>query len=89
METLGNYLREERQKQGKTLKHIVQQTRISRTTLQAIEDDQYEQLPPASYLRGFLKLAVWQATPSPKIKYASAGSVSSLPALCLLEMSSR
>lgn len=56
METLGNYLREERQKQGKTLEHIVQQTRISRTTLQAIEDDQYEQLPPASYLRGFLKL---------------------------------
>jgi cytoskeleton protein RodZ len=56
METLGNYLREEREKQGKTLKHIAQKTCISRTTLQAIEDDQDELLPPASYLRGFLKL---------------------------------
>ena len=56
METLGNYLREEREKQGKTLKHISQKTCISRTTLQAIENDQDELLPPASYLRGFLKL---------------------------------
>jgi cytoskeleton protein RodZ len=56
METLGNYLREEREKQGKTLKHIAQKTCISRTTLQAIEEDQDELLPPASYLRGFLKL---------------------------------
>jgi len=56
METLGNYLREEREKQGKTLKHIAQKTCITRTTLQAIEDDQDELLPPPSYLRGFLKL---------------------------------
>jgi len=56
METLGNYLREERQKQGKTLKQIAEKTCISRTTLQAIEEDREDQLPPPSYLRGFLKL---------------------------------
>ena len=56
METLGNYLREERQKQGKTLKQIAEKTRISRSTLQAIEDDSEDNLPPSSYLRGFLKL---------------------------------
>ena len=56
METLGSYLREERKKQGKTLEQIAKKTCISRTTLQAIEKDQTEQLPPASYLRGFLKL---------------------------------
>ncbi len=56
METLGSYLREEREKQGKTLKQIAQKTRLSRTTLQAIEDDRDDLLPPVSYLRGFLKL---------------------------------
>lgn len=56
METLGKYLREERQKQGKTLEQIAQKTRISRSTLQAIEDDRDELLPPSSYFRGFLKL---------------------------------
>jgi len=56
METLGSYLREEREKQGKTLKQIAEKTCISRTTLHALEDDREDQLPPASYLRGFLKL---------------------------------
>ena len=56
METLGDYLREERQKQGKTLEQIAQKTRISRSTLQAIEDNRDELLPPALHVRGFLKL---------------------------------
>lgn len=56
METLGTYLREEREKQGKTLEYIAEKTCISKATLQAIEDDQNERMPPASYLRGFLKL---------------------------------
>ena len=56
METLGDYLREERQKQGKTLEQIAQKTRINRATLQAIEDNQDELLPPALHVRGFLKL---------------------------------
>ncbi len=56
MEKLGNYLREEREKQGKTLDDISCTTRISRVTLQAIESGADEKLPPASYLRGFVKL---------------------------------
>jgi cytoskeletal protein RodZ len=56
METLGEYLREERQKQGKTLEQIAQKTRISHSTLQAIEDNRDELLPPALHVRAFLKL---------------------------------
>ena len=56
METLGDYLREEREKQGKTLEQIAQKTRINRSTLQAIEDNRDELLPPALHVRGFLKL---------------------------------
>jgi cytoskeleton protein RodZ len=56
METLGDYLREEREKQGKTLEQIAQKTRINRLTLQAIEDNRDELLPPALHVRGFLKL---------------------------------
>jgi cytoskeleton protein RodZ len=56
METLGTYLRTERTKQGKTLDDIAQETRISRSMLEAIESDREDALPPPSYLRGFLKL---------------------------------
>jgi len=56
MDTLGNYLREEREKQGRTLDDIARKTRISRTMLEAIEADQDTLLPPAAYLRGLLKL---------------------------------
>jgi len=57
MESLGAYLREERQKQGKSLEAIAQKTRIRPAILQAIESGSEEtKLPPASYLRGFLKL---------------------------------
>lgn len=56
METLGDYLREEREKQGKTLEQIAEKTRISRSTLQAIEDNRDELLPPTLHVRGFLKL---------------------------------
>ena len=52
MDTLGSYLREEREKQGKTLVDIVRTTRISRTMLEAIESGQDTQLPPPLYLRG-------------------------------------
>jgi len=57
MEPLGSYLRQEREKQGRTLDEIARKTRISRTALKAIEFEQdNERLPPASYLRGFVKL---------------------------------
>jgi cytoskeleton protein RodZ len=56
METVGNYLRQKRREQGKTLEQIAEKTCITLTTLQAIEDDRDELLPPPSYVRGFLKL---------------------------------
>jgi len=56
MEQLGEYLRNEREKQGRALDDIARATRIARVTLQAIESGPEEKLPPVSYLRGFVKL---------------------------------
>jgi cytoskeleton protein RodZ len=41
---------------GLTLEEIFLQTRIATNTLEAIEDDRYDDLPPAVYLKSFLKL---------------------------------
>jgi len=56
METVGLFLKNERESQGKSLKDISEATRISKTTLQAIEEDIQELLPPFSYVRGFLRI---------------------------------
>lgn len=50
------FLKNERESQGKSLKDISVSTRISKATLQAIEEDIQELLPPFSYLRGFLRI---------------------------------
>ena len=41
---------------GLTLAQIFLQTRIATGILEAIEDDRFDRLPPAVYLKGFLKL---------------------------------
>jgi curved DNA-binding protein CbpA len=41
---------------GVPLERIVLQTRIATGTLEAIEEDQFNRLPPAVYLKSFLKL---------------------------------
>jgi cytoskeletal protein RodZ len=56
MEQLGEYLKNEREKQGKALDDIARATRIPRATLRVIESGPEEKLPPTSYLRGFVKL---------------------------------
>jgi len=53
--TLGQYFRLEREKRGITLEAIEKQTKISKQTLQFMEDDRLDVLPPRAFLRGFLQ----------------------------------
>ena len=53
--TLGQYFRLEREKRGITLEAIEKQTKISKQTLQFLEDDRLDVLPPRAFLRGFLQ----------------------------------
>jgi cytoskeleton protein RodZ len=56
METVGSFLKSEREKKKKSLKDISNATKISKTTIEAIEEDRKESLPPPSYVRGFLRI---------------------------------
>jgi cytoskeletal protein RodZ len=56
METLGQFLKEQRIKSNKSLDEIAQTTKIRKGLLNALEQDKYELLPPRSYVRGMIKL---------------------------------
>jgi flagellar biosynthesis protein FlhG len=50
----GGLLARVRESQGVELESISARTKIARAHLQAIEDEAYEKLPAAVYVRGFL-----------------------------------
>jgi len=55
MDSLGTYLRYERELRQISLEEISQMTRIPLRTLQHIEDDELDRLPGDVFVRGFLK----------------------------------
>lgn len=55
MKTVGSILREKREARGITLAKVEQATRIRARFLEAIENDDYSQLPSVSYAKGFVK----------------------------------
>ena len=55
MPTLGQLLRQERQKQNRNLADIASSTCISSRYLQAIEQDDFKQLPGGMFARSFVK----------------------------------
>ncbi|GAB5547601.1 MAG: helix-turn-helix domain-containing protein [Sandaracinaceae bacterium] len=55
MESLGTYLRNERELRQISLEEIAQTTRIPIRMLQRIEDDDLDALPGEVFARGFLK----------------------------------
>ena len=55
MDSLGTYLRHERQLKRISLEEIAQTTRIPLRMLQHIEDDHLDELPGEVFARGFLK----------------------------------
>jgi cytoskeletal protein RodZ len=54
METLGTYLKNQRESKKISLREVAKNTRVREHVLRAIEEDQYHLLPPATYVKGFL-----------------------------------
>ncbi|MBW2038625.1 MAG: helix-turn-helix domain-containing protein [Deltaproteobacteria bacterium] len=55
MESFGAYLRKEREARKASLEEICRATKIRRTILEAIEEDQREVLPPEVFVKGFIE----------------------------------
>lgn len=55
MRTVGQVLRQEREKKFYTLDEIEKATKIRKSLLEALEDGQYPKLPPATFVQGFIK----------------------------------
>jgi cytoskeletal protein RodZ len=53
-ETLGSYLKNQRESKKISLKEVAKSTRVREHILRAIEEDQHGLLPPATYVKGFL-----------------------------------
>lgn len=56
MESPGKYLKAERELRNLSLEEIAKFTKIKEDFLKAIEEDRYELLPPAVYVKGFLTI---------------------------------
>lgn len=54
-ETLGSYLREQRERRGMSPAELSRVTRIPLPSLEAIESDRFDELPGEVFVRGFLK----------------------------------
>ncbi len=55
MESLGQYLKQEREKRQVALPELAQLTRIPVRMLRGLEQDEYESLPADVFVRGYLK----------------------------------
>jgi cytoskeletal protein RodZ len=55
MRTVGQILKEEREKKFYTLDEIEKITKIRKELLQALEEGHYSKLPPATFVQGFIK----------------------------------
>lgn len=55
MQSLGSYLKKQRESLGYTLKEVADQTRIRMYYLEAIEEDNLNALPSEPYAKGFVK----------------------------------
>jgi cytoskeleton protein RodZ len=54
IESLGKYLKREREFRKISLREVAKNTRVRERILRAIEEDQYDLLPPTTYVKGFL-----------------------------------
>jgi cytoskeleton protein RodZ len=52
--SLGEYLRQEREKRGITIEQVASATKIGVKTLHSLEGDQYSELPAKPFIRGFV-----------------------------------
>lgn len=66
MDRVGELLKKTREQQHRTLSDIADVTRISKSTLAAIEEGKDGFLPPPSYVRGFLRLYATELSLDPE-----------------------
>ena len=57
-DSLGSYLRQERERQRVSLQDIAAATKIQLKFLEALESDAYDQLPAAPFVVGFLRACI-------------------------------
>lgn len=55
MQTIGQLLKQARKKKRKTLNQIALETKIPKTTLEALEDDNFANLPDPPFVKGFVR----------------------------------
>ncbi len=55
MESVGQLLRREREAQEKSLEDVAKDTKMSTSTLEALEDDRFSALPAQVYIKGHLR----------------------------------
>lgn len=55
MRTVGQILKEEREAKYYTIENIEKATKIRKELLEALEDDNYQKLPPPTFVQGFIK----------------------------------
>ena len=65
--TPGHLIRQAREDQGITLKELAENTRIPANLLEAIENDNYDQLSGSVYVRSFLKTCAQQLDLEPSV----------------------
>ena len=55
METVGQYLRRQRESKQMSIEEIARSTRVPMSSVERIESDQFDELPGEVFVRGFLK----------------------------------
>src|SRR5712692_6523140 len=65
-DSLGSYLRQERERQQVSLQDIAAATKIQLKFLEALEHDAYDQLPAAPFVVGFLRAYAQYCAMDPK-----------------------
>ncbi len=53
-ETLGTFLKNQRESKKISLREVAKNTRVREHILKAIEEDRHDLLPPHTYVKGFL-----------------------------------
>ncbi len=66
VESLGKFLKKERETRNISLEQISNFTKIKEHHLKAIEEDRYELLPPPPYVKGYLNVYAKYLTLDPK-----------------------
>jgi cytoskeletal protein RodZ len=84
----GAHLRESRERRGLSLGELSRQTRIPEATLEALESERLERLPPDTYVRGFIRAyarAVQTPAVEPLARYEKATAAARASALAVSE----